>query len=572
MKQMIKIRFKQMIAITLATVMLLGECVTGYAAKSEMENILPEDIVMTEDMKKDFLQTPEKEPAEQAEVLFELDELREQSGKQFRLSDGTILAAQYGMDVHYEAEDGSMKEIDNRFLYESAETAEDFAGYRTAEGAVEYKFAPQVQEGELLTVSEGEYSVGFELLAPTDEECEIPQLTPEELQPIVPTVEILPQPTNEVAAMSISENDTRLAESPLMFLKGEVLNATELPKDMQLVETENGILKVELVKEQPEVMKAGMMSEKADEKQSGLSEETSEDVKVIWTDVSDAMPETENAELLEEIKADQAVTSVGYGNVLPGVSLQYVIAGSTLKEYILVSQKQESYNYEFLLNLENLVPKQLENGSILLKDEKSGEAIYEIPAGYMQDALGEVSEAVSMEIVQDKDNPGEWIFTVTADAEWINAEERVFPVQIDPTLNYLLNSQNNINGVYVEQGYPTKSTVGYGDMMVGYDSSGSRQLKTYIQMRNLPVLPKDSVVCGAIFYLAVTGFSQVAHPTLNIRISELHEDENPAWKEAYTWDTRPLVSSSVTDYKPVVALEKDANCHPLNYFMLDSSH
>ena len=35
-----------------------------------------------------------------------------------------------------------------------------------------------------------------------------------------------------------------------------------------------------------------------------------------------------------------AVTSVGYEEVLEGVSLQYVAAGSILKEYILVREPQ----------------------------------------------------------------------------------------------------------------------------------------------------------------------------------------------------------------------------------------
>ena len=561
MEQKMNRRLKQVVAVGLATVMLLGECVTGYAAKPEEESSLPYDIVMTEDMEKDFLQTPVVTTEEQAEVLFELDELREQSGKQFRLSDGTILAAQYGMDVHYEAEDGSLKEIDNRFLYEAAETTEDFAGYRTAEGAVEYKFAPQVQEGELLKVSEGEYSVGFELLAPTDKESAIPQLTPEELQPIVPTVEILPKPTNEAVAMSISENDTKLAESPLMFLKGEVLNATELPKDMRLVETEAGILKVELMKEQPEVMEAGMVTEKEKsvEEQSGLRAEVSEDAKVIWTDISDAMPETENAGLLEEIKADQAVTSVGYGNVLPGISLQYVIAGSSLKEYILVNQKQESYSYEFILNLENLVPEQLEDGSILLKDEQSGEAVYEIPAGYMQDTSGEVSEDVVMEIAQDEENPVEWILTVTADAEWVNAEGRELPVQIDPTLNRILNStENQVRAVYVE-GALDRSDVcnkDNGNLMIGYDSSISKQLRTYIQLQNLPDLPKDSVICGAVCNFWVMNlFSHIAHPTLNVAAKKV--TSNLSAMQDFTWNTQPSVDSKIMDCRTLTENVRD---------------
>lgn len=39
----------------------------------------------------------------------------EQSAKHYRLSDGTVLAAQYGMDVHYEDEDGAWEEMRNLY-------------------------------------------------------------------------------------------------------------------------------------------------------------------------------------------------------------------------------------------------------------------------------------------------------------------------------------------------------------------------------------------------------------------------------------------------------------------------
>ena len=53
------------------------------------------------------------------------------------------------MDVHYEDESGKWKEIDNRFIYDSAVTTTDFDGYSTVEGAIGYKFAPSIQNGEI---------------------------------------------------------------------------------------------------------------------------------------------------------------------------------------------------------------------------------------------------------------------------------------------------------------------------------------------------------------------------------------------------------------------------------------
>ena len=221
-----------------------------------------------------------------------------------------------------------------------------------------------------------------------------------------------------------------------------------------------------------------------------------------------------DAELLEGTKAEDAVTSVGYGNVLPGVSLQYVLSGSSLKEYILVNEKSESYSYNFAMNLANLEPQMQEDGSILLKDAESGETVYEIPAGYMTDAAGAYSDAVSMSI--DEKGDGNWILNVTADAEWINAEERVFPVQIDPTINTFLESKDKVKGSYVSKGFADMVSENYPNLMVGYDSGQSKQLRTFIKLRNLPNLPKDSVICKAVCLIFVENFSDIRHSDLVI--------------------------------------------------------
>lgn len=48
----------------------------------------------------------------------------------------------------------------------------------------------------------------------------------------------------------------------------------------------------------------------------------------------------------------------------------------------------------------------------------------------MTDESGAASAAVSYDIRELEG--GDILLTVTADSEWINAEERVFPVVIDP--------------------------------------------------------------------------------------------------------------------------------------------
>ena len=45
--------------------------------------------------------------------LYEVEELREENVKHFKLSDGSYVAAQYNYPVHYEDENGRLLDIDN---------------------------------------------------------------------------------------------------------------------------------------------------------------------------------------------------------------------------------------------------------------------------------------------------------------------------------------------------------------------------------------------------------------------------------------------------------------------------
>lgn len=128
---------------------------------------------------------------------------------------------------------------------------------------------------------------------------------------------------------------------------------------MQLVETENGALKVRLTEEDRKDSKLDTADvvDRLSVNQINDKVETSE---TVWVKVEDETPEIEEADLMEAIKAEKVISSVGYEDVLPGVSLQYVMRGSSLKEYIILERKQEFYEFELVLD--NLTPELMANG------------------------------------------------------------------------------------------------------------------------------------------------------------------------------------------------------------------
>lgn len=165
MRKMMK-RSLRLISIMLAIVLMMetglrsGNIVLADPVTESVNNI-QEEIPESETVVP--IESESVITEENPQILFEVESLREQNEKHYRLSDGTMMAAEYAMDVHYENENGEWTEIDNRFIYEPATETDAMEGYATADGAVEFKFAPDTS-GEIVRAADGKHFVSFELI------------------------------------------------------------------------------------------------------------------------------------------------------------------------------------------------------------------------------------------------------------------------------------------------------------------------------------------------------------------------------------------------------------------------
>ena len=143
-------------------------------------------------------------------------------------------------------------------------------------------------------------------------------------------------------------------------------------------------------------------------------------------------PQENNSRKFSDVKTlKKLVSRATYSNIYNGIDIEYILTGNNVKENIIVNNKQDGYTYSFELKL-NKLTAELSNGSIILLDSTTGEKMYEIPAPYMYDAKSVMSTDVEYSLTQN--SKWKYTFTVTANDEWINAEERVFPITIDPTI------------------------------------------------------------------------------------------------------------------------------------------
>ena len=191
--------------------------------------------------------------------------------------------------------------------------------------------------------------------------------------------------------------------------------------------------------------------------------------------------------------------AIRYNDVTGSVDLQYEACTSHIKEDIILMEPQAKTVFEYELLAKDPDGKDLvaraEDGFINIyrsagktgKDKEENETpVYIIDAPLMEDANGEISYDVSLELEKKSEKQ---IVRVIADPDWLNDPGRAYPVKIDPSVSITLG-QDNMEWHLVENGrsggdylagpdvnhrYVTYMYAGYEDgTLMGGASSGAR--------------------------------------------------------------------------------------------------
>ena len=161
-----------------------------------------------------------------------------------------------------------------------------------------------------------------------------------------------------------------------------------------------------------------------------------EDMAVSWSVVSPKKNKVTGVanHYTNETDSPMSLTNIGsemiYENIFEDIDLQYIITPTGVKENIIVNKSQDNYKYTFELKVKGVTLQLKEDGSIHVCDE-AGEERFIIPAPNMSDATGVYSEQVHYEL-SSSGNEKKYTLSIVADETWINADEREFPVTIDP--------------------------------------------------------------------------------------------------------------------------------------------
>ncbi len=494
-----------------------------------------------------------------AYVVGEVEELRGANEKHFRLSDGSFAALSYEETVHFLDENGEWQEIDNSLQLDGSD-------YLARAGEVEKRFAGVADEDYLFQVSVEDYSLS---ISPAEEVTPTAPEEPEE------TVELEPEPTlspEETEALELIEEEP---EDPVETNPGyEIIEVED--SDVRPVSNGGTVgedLDIIIVPEEPEEPeenpedeeeetvptitppvdeKAHTETEPADEKsleEAGFAALSRSDVvaEVDWNRTESSMCHrtVEEAADLERLSS-----GLSYREIYPGVSLSYKNHGYTVKESIVIEEEQESYSYSFILKTVNLEATLDEDGGIYLFNE-NGKEIMRIPAPFMFDAAGSYSDNVHYSLKKYADG---YLLTVEADSVWINAEDRAFPVCIDPTVKQVIHNQNDgmsANAVSTTNPNQTGPNHSIG---IGYDYINLTEEEYYgfIGFDSLPEIPNSCIVVNAVLQMTQSYYSG----------GEAHygiyavADPRPSNTSSYAdwlnyhlcWNNQPEVSTTLADY------------------------
>lgn len=354
-----------------------------------------------------------------------------------------------------------------------------------------------------------------------------------------------PEESKEALESSLPSGPEESTEIPESSLPGEQEESMEVPESSLASELENTGSQVPPVEGSEETELSAMAERVTAEIENPV---TSKVPNNSIDGITGNVPEASRISLEEQVKPKKISSTVTYKDVMPGVDLQYQSYGFNVKESIVINKKQKNYRYDFLLNFNGLTPVLQENGGVDLMNEEK-EIIYQIPAPYMVDAKQKISYDAKYELVHTTEG---YVLTVEANEEWIDAEDRTFPVMIDPTvILYGGDYQGSITATTLTSG--TTNTGAGGEILyIGHDSYG-RDIQSFVQFGKLPTLPSNCSVVNAVLGMYQHTYSAVGMNRLFLRAHEVTAVKPSQygtaadWIRAMTWNTKPAFDANVSE-------------------------
>ena len=233
-----------------------------------------------------------------------------------------------------------------------------------------------------------------------------------------------------------------------------------------------------------------------------------------------------------------------YESVYPATDIIYDLKGNALKESIVINSYDHSLRgYRYTLNTGKLTPVLKEDGSVDLFAPSQKEPLLHMPAPYLLDACGAISEDVKVELVGGN---GAYALVYLPDTQWLADKSRQWPIVLDPVIEVTSVAQTIEDVAVYETGREANHLNGILDVGKSTSNGIARSFLKY-KDASLPVLTSSDMIVQATLSLYKN------EQTSPEEIVEVHKVISAWESETLSWTSQPGIDPSVEDFMKVSA-------------------
>lgn len=201
---------------------------------------------------------------------------------------------------------------------------------------------------------------------------------------------------------------------------------------------------------------------------------------------------------------------VEYDGFESNCKLEYVVTATGVKENIILEKPNTENEFEFNISSDGLYLEKNPDGSISAYSIENNEEVFFIPAPFMYDSNDSYSYDVSYKL-DEKD--GKYSITVVANDDWLQSNERTYPVTIDPVIQ-TKRVRTDIDSTFIasNSAYSSKNMSAMLDLYIGWDTYQYGKTRTLVKF-DLPELNKGDMI--VVHHLRLRNTKQVSIPLLH---------------------------------------------------------
>lgn len=208
-----------------------------------------------------------------------------------------------------------------------------------------------------------------------------------------------------------------------------------------------------------------------------------------------------------DLEEDGTATYAAAGG---STDFEFTGLASGLKESIKLAGPEAPSTYRFEVDASaGVTPTITEGGSIAFRNQED-ELVAQMPAPFMFDHAGSYAPAGAVHYTLQERGEGTWEVAIEADPEWLQAEDRSYPVVIDPTLEKKVGSPAR-DCIIVNDGYEA-SRCGPGQTYMiakaDYPANGPDSLARTLLRFDLSAIPSTASLTSATIGLYAASASE----------------------------------------------------------------